>query len=209
VSVGNDVVDLADPECRLERLHPRFDERVFSPAERAALGAAPWRPTLHWAFWAAKESAYKACKRLDAAAVFSPREFAVELSGAAPTVGVASGRVVHRGQVLSLEVTLADAYVHAVARSEGSDRARVISGVGPVSRDPSRDVRCLAALAIGTALGLDCGELSLAGRLPLALRGDRPIATVSLSHHGRFVAFAFRLADPGSSMEQPGRHGRS
>ena len=40
MSVGNDVVDLADPETRLRGLHPRFAERVFSTAERDALEAA-------------------------------------------------------------------------------------------------------------------------------------------------------------------------
>ena len=35
--LGNDVVDLGDPECREARLHPRFDARVFTPEERTAL----------------------------------------------------------------------------------------------------------------------------------------------------------------------------
>ena len=38
--VGDDVVDLADPEARADALHPRFDARVFAPAERAALAAS-------------------------------------------------------------------------------------------------------------------------------------------------------------------------
>ena len=38
--LGNDVVDLADPETRRAALHPRFDARAFAPRERAALAAA-------------------------------------------------------------------------------------------------------------------------------------------------------------------------
>ena len=94
MSVGNDVVDLDDPDTRLDSLHPRWDERVFGAAERRALEASSSRHLLHWALWAAKESAYKARKRLDPHTVFSPREFEIELSplpaGAGP--GVAVGR---------------------------------------------------------------------------------------------------------------------
>ena len=31
--LGNDVVDLEDPETRPETFRPRFDERVFDPME--------------------------------------------------------------------------------------------------------------------------------------------------------------------------------
>ncbi len=65
MSIGNDVVDLSDPETRQQGLHPRFDERVFDPRERALLGDSDSPHVLRWAFWAAKESAYKALKRLD------------------------------------------------------------------------------------------------------------------------------------------------
>ena len=102
MSIGNDVVDLADPETRLDGLHPRWDGRAFCAAERRALAASPSRHRLHWALWAAKESAYKARKRLDPHTVFSPREFEIELSplpaGGGP--GVAVGRALHRGRAL-------------------------------------------------------------------------------------------------------------
>ena len=38
--IGNDVVDLADPEAREAALHPRFDARVFAAGERALLRRA-------------------------------------------------------------------------------------------------------------------------------------------------------------------------
>ena len=63
--VGNDVVDLHDPQSQPEALHPRFDARVFSLGEREALGASSSPHSLRWSLWAAKESAYKLAKKLD------------------------------------------------------------------------------------------------------------------------------------------------
>jgi hypothetical protein len=196
VSVGNDVVDLADPETRLCGLHPRWVERVFGAAEREALDASRSRHRLHWALWAAKESAYKARKRLEPAAVFSPREFEVELSPLPAAAGVAVGRVFHGGEVFELEVRLDGASVHAVATSEDEAGARVLWKVEETLGDPGVATRRLAAGAIGSALGLDPFGLRIVGRPPVATSRDRRIEVgVSLSHHGRFVAFACTLAD--------------
>jgi hypothetical protein len=197
VSVGNDVVDLADPETRLAGLHPRFVERVFGAAERRALEATPSRHRLHWALWAAKESAYKARKRLDPGAVFSPKEYEVELFPLPATGGLAVGRVLHRGDVFALEVCVDGASVHAVARSESEADTRLLWRVGRARSDPGVAVRRLAATAIGAALGLDPDGLRIVGRPPVATDGDRRLpAEVSLSHHGRFVAFACTLGRP-------------
>jgi hypothetical protein len=195
VSLGNDVVDLGDPEARLDGRHPRFEERVFTPGERAALAASRQRQRLHWALWAAKESAYKARKRLAPEAVFSPREYEVELSPlpAAGEPGVVSGHARRHGEAFALEVQVDGATVHAIARAgpEKATPARILWRVVPAVGDPGLSVRRLAAAAIGSALGLDPGDLRIAGRPPALLHRGRVLgATVSLSHHGRFVAFA-------------------
>lgn len=197
MSIGNDVVDLADPETRLDGLHPRWDGRAFCAAERRALATSPSRHRLHWALWAAKESAYKARKRLDPEAVFSPRGFGVELSPLPAEGGVARGRVFHRGDVFELEVRLDGACLHAVARSADEAGARVLWKVESARGDPGLAARRLAATAIGSALGLDPADLRIVGRPPVAIDRNRRLeADVSLSHHGRFVAFACTLAEP-------------
>ncbi len=214
MSVGNDVVDLEDPETHLDGLHPRWGERVFCHAEREALEASRSRHRLHWALWAAKESAFKARKRLDPLAVFSPRQLEVELSEL-PATGnaVATGRVVHRseafprGEAFSLEVHVDGSSVHAVATSEDEAGARVLWGVHETRGDPSRAARRLAALAIGSALRIDPAGVRVVGRPPVArLREGRTDFGLSLSHHGRFVAFACAL--PGAALAGTARSGR-
>ncbi len=198
MSVGNDVVDLDDPDARLEGLHPRWEERVFGAAEREALEASSSRHLLHWALWAAKESAYKARKRLDAETAFSPKEFEIELSllpaGQGP--GIAVGRALHRGHALGIEVHVDGACLHAVARSEGEAGARLLWRAEAAKGDPGVAARRLATTAIGSALGLEPDDVRIVGRPPVAtFRDRRDEAGVSLSHHGRFVAFACALAD--------------
>ena len=195
MSLGNDVVDLADPETRLADLHPRWVERVFTPRERAALEASPSRHRLHWALWAAKESAYKARKRLTPGTVFSPLEFAVDLAPLpASGVGVVVGRVAHRDGRFDLEVRINRESVHAVVRSPGDVSGPLLLGLGTTDRDPSRAARRLAAATIGPALDLDPAAVEVVDRPPVAVhRGVRLDTVLSLSHHGRFVGFACSL----------------
>ncbi len=199
MSIGNDVVDLADPETLLSGLHPRFDERVFCAGERATLGASRSRHLLHWALWAAKESAYKARKRLEPSLVFSPKDFEVELAPppVAGAQGTATGQVFHCGDVFDLEIRFDGASVHAVARSRDAAGARVLALVERTMDEPGRAVRRLAATAIGSAVGLEPADLRIVGRPRVAGHRGRVLdAALSLSHHGRFVAFACALAEP-------------
>ncbi len=77
--VGNDVVDLRDSDARPDTLHPRFDARVFTPAERLALERSEDATRQRWRLWSAKEAAYKVARKLDASSTFSPSRFEVEL----------------------------------------------------------------------------------------------------------------------------------
>jgi hypothetical protein len=183
IPVGNDVVDLADPESRVDALHPRWVERVFAPSEIDALEACRSpraRLRLHWALWAAKESAFKAQRRGDPGAVFSPRALSVDLAPLPEGDGRVVGRVGHDGRTFALDVRLGGSWVHAVAVAPG-DSAGMLRGVARREGEPGRGARALAATRIGAALGLAPHDLPVEG-------------CVSLSHHGRFVAFAFAPA---------------
>jgi len=95
------------------------------------------------------------------------------------------------------EVHLDDGSVHVVATSGDEAGARVLWKVERAEGDPGGAVRRLAATAIGSALGLDPADVRIARRPPVATFRDRRIElAVSMSHHGRFVAFACPLADP-------------
>ena len=215
--VGNDVVDLRDPETR--SFHPRFDLRVFTRRERAHLERATLERArlslpltgmqgapaealshrLRWTMWAAKEAAFKAARKLHPDVPFHPRRFAVELleRGRARVFHDVAGR---------FELWLEEArdWVHAVAApADGCSEAgarphQALARLDPAESlggEPGRRVRQLAVGAVASLLRVDPSELRVVadGAIPRMMRGrDRLPLDLSLSHHGRMVACAWR-----------------
>ena len=193
--VGNDVVDLHDPESQPEALHPRFDARVFSAGEQEALSVSGSPHSLRWSLWAAKESAYKVAKRLDAAVRFLPRDFLVRR--------VTEGRalVMHDTGFFDVRLYRTDEWVHAVATltANGAASTGRLGGTGiermeTSGADPSRTVRASACAALNSRMQLPPGQVQIAADrgIPVALwRNRRLPVDLSLSHHGRFAAWAW------------------
>jgi len=202
--VGNDVVDLRDPESRSESLHPRFDTRVFSERERAMITSSVDPGRVRWKLWAAKEAVYKLLRKLVATTVFSPQRFEVEI------VGESDAIVVHGSQRFDVAYTETDSALHAIATSETAQPRRVLTGWRQLdsdeiaSGDPdaaSRAVRTLLCDQIAKSLGVAPSELEVRrrGRVPfLWLRGEAAPVDLSLSHHGRWLGFACEI-DPAVS----------
>jgi hypothetical protein len=196
--IGNDVVDLPDPEAAEAALHPRFDARAFAPAERARLEASPERAALRWVLWAAKEAAWKAARRGGASQRFHPAEIETRLARAAG--GGFEGEAAVGGASFRVRVELAGGAVHAVARAPSLAAPRVLAALGPLSDaspgGASAGARALALELASERLALPRSELRVArsGRLPELRRGGRPLAAwLSLAHHGRFAAAALGL----------------
>lgn len=212
--IGNDVVDLRDPETQPGAIHPRFDERVFTPAERARLTNEATAHRTRWRMWAAKESAFKVARKLDPGVRFLPRLFSVQLKG--------NARAVVRYAVGRFEVSFsgADDWVHAIATlSDGSGVEALLDGSAErlssrlrlLRRGPSAivervqrgksaaayasaRVRAMARSAVGSVLSIAPSEIEIAtvGRVPVALWRKSPLPVdLSLSHHGRFLACAW------------------
>jgi len=189
--VGNDVVDLRDPESRPESVHPRFDARVFSPSERRAISDCADAGVHRWRLWAAKEACFKVARKLDSSTPFVPRHFRVE--GFRNDLGTAWVR--HAERLFRVVLDQNAAYIHAIALPEGLREERVISGLAQIdaSESESGAVRSLARRGVAAALGiaLESLEVRKEARIPrLFVGGLRAEADLSLSHHGGFVAFA-------------------
>jgi phosphopantetheinyl transferase (holo-ACP synthase) len=199
--IGNDVVDLVDADSRVAGHHPRFDERVFTPAERGLIAASPVGERVRWVLWAAKESAYKAARRMDARTVFSPPRFVVRLGPDGAATVAADGRA------FDVDLAADDDRVHAIARARDCGEGMVYSAVarlgpGAAGDPPGAAVRRLTVTTLSRLLDIPEGDLALdrAARVPrLWLRGRPSTAAVSLSHHGRFVAFACRWPGAGAA----------
>ncbi|MEE3330429.1 MAG: 4'-phosphopantetheinyl transferase superfamily protein [Myxococcota bacterium] len=194
--VGNDVVDLRDPESAPETLHPRFDTRVFSEREREAMAESRDAARLRWKFWAAKEAAYKLARKASPTTIFAPAKFEVALSD--PDTGC----VRHEAAQYCVAFTENEGALHAVATRADAEKGEVLAGwrqltKGEIERGdpeaPSRAVRELLCERLAARLGVSADELEVRrrGRVPfLWLRGRPAPIDLSLSHHGGWLAFA-------------------
>jgi hypothetical protein len=208
--LGNDVIDLRDAETQLGAQHPRFDARVFRSAERAAIAAAACAESARrtrWALFAAKEASYKLVRRLDEKTPFVPARFAVTLAGEH------GARVTQGGRSLEVAFEERAGGLHAVASLVGTAPSALLAAFVAVdgAGDEGEAARALARERVAAALGIDPARLSVVreARLPaLRLDGERLDATLSLSHHGRFAAFACRLAAPDGGHRRAGHDAR-
>jgi hypothetical protein len=186
--LGDDVVDLRDPEAAPGATHPRFDERVFGAAERALIGDGDFASALRWTLWAAKESAFKAARRIDPRAAFSPARFVVRLADG----GGAS--VIRDGRRFAVRIVRRDDAVHAAAVAQPALAADLLVESARVpADDPSAAVRRFALDRLADCLPIDRARLAIAGwrKVPLLLVDGRPSpVVVSLSHHGEVIGFA-------------------
>jgi len=193
--VGNDIVDLHDCDADISSYRPGFDARVFSQAERAAIARRELGEATRWLLWAAKEAAYKAAKQMNADTIYSPRAFEVlcEKRWAEYFMPV---RHVSGPFVVVLEPD--HERVHAVAARSSSEYGHVIRGVAPCSEpaNASQEVRRLACEAIARKLDVPSEgiEVRREGRIPSLYLDAQPLCmSLSLSHHGRWLAFACDL----------------
>lgn len=208
VSIGNDIVDLRQ---RTPALHPRFVARVFTAREYEYIGAS-WR-TL-WLFWAAKEAAYKALKRIHSELIFSPISFEVD-----PIRGV----VRSQQATVSCRWTESHDYVYAscllhLAQSSSFVVHDWIEEVGVKQQvnaersipQESSVVRRLALSNIARELAVSELDLRISSShevcaqspakdsgwsaIPrLYLRGKPAKHVLTFSHHGRFVSCGFLM----------------
>ena len=193
--IGNDVVDLHDPESRPGAIHNRFDARVFTFDERKALSDSASAHELRWTLWAAKESAYKVAKKLDPAVRFLPRDFVVRR--------ITEGRavVMHETGPFDVRLRRTDEWVGAVATLTAANapwtHRPITAGIERLEvpgADPSQTVRELACAALALRMNLPPGQVLIAAArgIPVASwRNRRLPVDLSLSHHGRFVAWAW------------------
>ncbi len=217
--IGNDVVDLEDPDTRPETFRPRFDQRVFDPAERRAIARDDDPHARRWAHWAAKEAGYKLARQVDETFVFTPSRLVARFDSIESEAG---GRITRRGTLtlprslgpgldhLELRSDETSERVHVLAAPPGADWDAIVSSIERDERveDPSARVRSVAPGAIARDLGIDEARIAIgrrgaprasgAAKIPTVLiDGARSGLALSLSHHGRFVACAMTLrADP-------------
>jgi hypothetical protein len=189
--LGNDIVDLRDPESSRVACHARFDRRVFCPGEFEAISSGYTDVQRRWILWSAKEAAFKAVRREHPGAVFSPARFVVDLDRSL------CGSVRYGIHRLPVRIRIDGDCVHAVV-SENQNPTGLFWGARRLTtaelRDSSQAVRrfAIASIAAGLRLAISDLRIEKVRRIPeLIVSGERVPLAVSLSHHGSYAGFAF------------------
>ena len=199
--VGNDIVDLAAPGNLGKSGDSRFLGRVFTAEERTLIAGAARPDALLWALWAAKEAAYKAVSHGDPSVCSIPRKYRVflEKGNVARTAACLVGKVFTPRGELVLRVTLAADWLHALVAGSEAALDRLCRHVEELdgADDPSVFIRGRLLREIAHFLGCAADDLSVVkdpngpGAPRVLLCGRLHSKELSLSHDGRFAAFAF------------------
>lgn len=206
--IGNDIVDLTDPENRRKGTDARYISRILNPRELEMISGSPDPDTMLWSLWACKEASYKALVKARKVSS-SPLKYSV-LFGPQPRPHQFTAIVETPEGEVSVLLTRRKKYVHAVASTGGEGSINSLRWAAVSLKLPrkeitpdiqSRAARGAAIMSIAKFLkkkpeqldiirrALNAGEL---GPPILLLDGAETGIDISLSHDGLYLAYAFQ-----------------
>lgn len=207
--IGNDIVDLADPENIGKSKDRRFCSRVFNNEELSMIANSAQPDRFLWAIWAAKEAAYKAISRREPTVCSIPQRYPVIIEDESARrmsvcrQGISTcldGTITTPQGELAVAISLDEEIIYAVAAQTVEVLAGIVSRVervDPAKDDPSDVARRILLEEIARRFGWSTDDLSVIKEksgpgIPFVVfRGQKLFAEISLSHDGRFVSFAF------------------
>jgi len=198
--VGNDIVDLKDPQAQGKAHNERFLARICADVELPLVTQAKFPHVALWTLWSIKEASYKVVQKCLPAAKAIPNQFVCQEG----ENGVWDCR--YQEMRCRVRVAVNDDFVHAVAcLADGIihwDNVVVKTDELLTGGNPSEAVRQLAVHLLREKGYQDCSIVrrkELQRILPPQIyQGGIPLpnSDISLSHDGRFVAVALWLKPP-------------
>ncbi|MBS3808774.1 MAG: 4'-phosphopantetheinyl transferase superfamily protein [Desulfobacterales bacterium] len=208
--MGNDIVDLRDANSAGKSQDERFVGRVLVKSEMREMERAKFPDKWLWSAWAAKETAYKVISKARPDIKSSPRSYEVSFEDA--KIGEKfPGRVATPAETVHILLSINENYIHCIGRTGKRPFWKdIISEANHIAPDPgcggdcnserqSAAVRLAARKRIASIIDLRADDIAIErskgprGPTPPAvyIRGEMAEIDISLSHHGRFAAFAF------------------
>lgn len=213
--IGNDIVDLKTEDARGKADDARFMARVFSFAEQKAIRRSAHPDALLWAFWAAREAAYKAVSKAAPGISSAPGRYptAMDFQYQKNRPDKGAGQVTTPLGAVPVRIVFSTEWVHCVAwtgspvypRANPLD-ANIMYGIReipldrrPVSIRESAAARTAATRRIAGVLNMDPHDIRIRrepgpygpGPPRVFIKGEKTPMDISLSHDGRFAAYAF------------------
>jgi phosphopantetheinyl transferase len=207
--LGNDIVDLKTTDARGKAEDRRFVQRVLTSGEQKALAAAEHPDELLWTFWAAKEAAYKAVSKTAPGISSAPRRYQVIIDGQnrQEFPDATPGHVETPGGIVLIRVYCRPDWIHCIASAHGPAYppgikygiTTIADGNDPASARESTTARRAVRTRLASELDIDPDAIRIVRNMglrdcepPMVQINGRPASIdISLSHDGRFAAYAF------------------
>ncbi len=188
--IGNDIVDLQVSKFSSKVRRLRFINKAFSEKEKEAILKPANTISVLWRIWSMKESAYKAYCRLGGETFHDPKRIECTLTNSN------SGTVRIGDRCFKTQTRLSDDYVHTIAFSK--DIIEVVSECFRIDNTSytAQHKACKEALLnelteeMNGKPGLDLVKNEV-GMPHVLANGNRLGVTCSISHHGRYGAYAY------------------
>ena len=209
--VGNDIVDLKAPAAKGKSKDLRFLKRVLTKNETEIMLNSESPDTLLWLFWAAKETAYKAISKNSPAITSAPLKYEVVLNMSEPYL--CRGKVSTPSGTVNTRFVFDDDKVSCIGKTGTDDFSQVISGFGSINTEINVDydtsseqvsslVREHAINSMSDYFNEPVSSFKIdrfsddsgnPGPPVVLLNGKHHGVDISLSHDGRFYAYAWVL----------------
>lgn len=194
--IGNDVVDLAQAAQDSNWQRRSFLAKLFTDYEQEIIRAATNPEQLVWLFWSLKESAYKARYRETGHRVFAPQKISCllgKLTETAAEATVTYGQEYRACSVVNPHYVASVAWLPVVTQQPVHD-AFLIPGVRYENHHIA--VRQEAINYVSSQLAVTPDSVHIhkdRSGIPFVSVGSQQVS-LSLSHHGRYGAFAIDRA---------------
>lgn len=212
--LGNDIVDLKTDNARGKSGDARFIARVFTVSEQEAVRRSKHPDALLWIFWAAKEAAYKAISKTAPDVSSAPRRYraAIDFQKRQNRMKTGSGHVTTPLGVAPVWIFCSTEWVHCMAwagypENPGANPfdEDIIYGIREIASDrrpgwvrESATARNAATSRIAEVLNIDPDDIRIRRELGpqgpgpprVYIKGEKTPMDISLSHDGRFAAYA-------------------
>ncbi|MCX6216873.1 4'-phosphopantetheinyl transferase superfamily protein [Spirosoma sp.] len=193
--IGNDIVDLAQAKRDSNWRRRGYLDKIFTPHEQQLIEAAIDPDQMVWLLWSMKESAYKRAVRRTYNRAFAPSKIVCHLTTS--TVGAAEGFVFYHGthqtksvstprhiSTVAFSANAMPSYTQVIVPFETTDfhtyqiRKQIRQHCARLFDTPEREI-LISKDSIGA---------------PLLTVGNSVPASLSISHHGLYGAFAIESA---------------
>ena len=203
-TVGNDVVDLKEPANAGKSSESRFLKKILTNAETDLIRNAENPDAALWSHWACKETAYKIVKKSFPGTAFLPRQWQVTFNKRESTHS--DGEVAISGHdSVFIRLFTNPQYIHCIGADVPIALEKLIWSVEDLpekeENNPSLYLRYCLGQRLARYYSLNSHQIKIKrtrknGELQpprVYIGGNKTDIDISLSHDGRFIAYAYHL----------------